>query len=155
MVQGIVLHFKVEGWRAASAKQIAPKKRHRECVPLGRRNMPSSRNVNQLPDDFKKLPDDFERLPDKVLQSKEYFELMKRRDATLKLTILTISGMLSGLAICGMGIWLVSVSGQDASTSNINFLGLLEVQTGSVGIGAFAIGAGLTIYCVRSFMSKW
>lgn len=77
---------------------------------------------------------------------------MHNRD---RLSGLMYFAMLCGIAICAMGVFLVYISSDPSSESKINFLGIMEVNTGSIGVAIFALGAGLTAYLIKALVSKW
>lgn len=72
-----------------------------------------------------------------------------------KLSGLMYFAMACGIAICAMGVFLVYISSDQFSESKISFLGIMEVNTGNIGVAIIALGAGLTAYLIRALVSKW
>ena len=93
---------------------------------------------------------DYKRAPDIRLEPKDFLVV----DNRMRLERIILALMLCGTIFGVLGIVLVAIS-DDAASSNINFLGVIEVSTGSVGIASFAIGAGLIGYGLKLFVGKW
>lgn len=96
--------------------------------------------------------ENYQRAPAASLEPKDFIEIV--RDNRMRLHRLVIALMICGTVISAMGILLVAIS-DDAASSNVKILGILEVTTGSVGIAAIALGVGLIAYGLKTIMSKW
>lgn len=136
-----------EDWRSVSDKIIAVLK----AIPASDRLRVFQEQLSLLPDNSRKMVEHFVSIALLVNESSQSSDRVTM-NKNFHISFITVMTLVVAIVLTAGGIYLVSISDDDA-VSKINILGA-QIETSSAGVACLGFAALTYIFTVRSALSK-